>query len=100
LPASAPNKSFEFISSLSRFGLRRYTPERSAAIAEVLSREYMRPDGKMVRVSSSQLYKWLKRYENGLLEGIRPRQRKDIGQRRVLISRKWDRACPLDGGKK
>lgn len=81
-------------------GLRRYTPERSAAIAEVLSREYTRPDGKKVRVSHSQLYEWLNRYENGLLEAIRPKQRKDIGQRRVLITREWDKACPLDEGKK
>jgi hypothetical protein len=81
-------------------GLRRYTPERSAAIAEVLSREYTRPDGKKVRVSRGHLYEWLKRYENGLLEGIRPRQRKDIGQRRVLITRQWDKACPLGEGKK
>lgn len=80
-------------------GLRRYTPERSAAIAEVLSREYTRPDGKKVRVSHSQLYEWLNRYENGLLEAIRPKQRKDIGQRRVLITREWDKACPLDEGK-
>ena len=81
-------------------GLRRYTPERSAAIAEVLSREYARPDGKKVRVSHSQLYEWLNRYENGLLEAIRPKQRKDIGQRRVLITREWDKACPLEEGKK
>ena len=55
-------------------------------IAEVLSREYTRPDGKKVRVSHSQLYEWLNRYENGLLEAIRPKQRKDIGQRRVKAS--------------
>lgn len=80
-------------------GLRRYTAERSAAIAEALSREYTRPDGKKVRVSQSQLYAWIKRYENGLLEGVRPKQRQDIGKRRVLIGREWDKACPLDEGK-
>lgn len=50
-------------------GLRRYTAECSAAIAEVLSREYTRPDGKKVRVSQSQLYDWIKRYESGWLGG-------------------------------
>lgn len=81
-------------------GLRRHTPERSAAIAEVLSREYLRPDGKTVRVSQSQLYEWLKRYESGHVEGIKPKQRADIGKRRVLITREWDKACPLEEGKK
>lgn len=63
-------------------GLRRYTAERSAAIAETLSREYTRPNGKKVRVSQRPLYDWIKRYENGLLEGVRPKQREDIGKRR------------------
>ena len=81
-------------------GLRRHTPERSAAIAKVLSQEYTRPDGEKERIGQSQLYEWLRRYETGQLEGIRPKQRKDVGQRRVLIGREWDKACPLDEGKK
>jgi hypothetical protein len=81
-------------------GLRRHTPERSAAIARALSREYTRPDGKKVRISRSQLYDWLSRYQDGQLEALRPKPHRDIGQRRVLITRAWDKACPLDEGKK
>ncbi|NMG45947.1 hypothetical protein GPA22_19705, partial [Aromatoleum toluvorans] len=81
-------------------GLKRHTPERSAAIAEVLSREHTRPDGKAVRVSKSQLYEWLKRYEAAHVDGLKPRQRADIGKRRVLVTREWDKACPLDEGSK
>lgn len=77
-------------------GLPRYTSERTAAIASVLSQEYTRPDGKTVRVSQSQLYEWLKRYASDHIDGLKPRQRKDIGKRRVLIARGWDAACPLD----
>jgi hypothetical protein len=80
--------------------LRRRSPERSAARAQVLSREYTRPNGKKVRVSPRQLDEWLKRYESGLFAALMPRQRNDIGKRRVLITRTWDKACPLDAGKK
>lgn len=80
-------------------GLPRHTPERSTAIAEVLSREYTNPKGKKVRVSQSQLYVWLNRYEEKGFDGIRTKQRNDINQRRVLISSRWDKVCPLDEDK-
>ncbi|WP_395029779.1 Mu transposase C-terminal domain-containing protein [Alcaligenes aquatilis] len=81
-------------------GLRRHKPERSAAVTEVLSREYTRPDGKRVRISKTQLYEWINRYEKSELEGLKPRSRKDAGHSRVLITRRWDGACPLDTTKK
>lgn len=79
-------------------GLAKNSPDRAAAIAEVLARTHTRPDGKAVRIGKSQLYEWLKRYETELIDGLRPRQRADIGTRRVLITREWDAACPLDEG--
>ena len=77
-------------------GLKRHTPERSAAIAEALSREYTDPEGKSVRISQTRLYDWLKRYDDTHVEGLKPRQRNDIGKRRVLVTREWDKAAPLD----
>lgn len=74
------------------------TPERAAAIADVLARTHTRPDGKAVRVGKSQLYEWLNRYENDHVEGLRRKQRADLGARRVMVTREWDAACPLDEG--
>ena len=79
-------------------GLTKSSPERAAAIADVLGRTHTRPDGKAVTVGKSQLYEWLKRYEEELVDGLKPRQRADLGTRRVLITREWDTACPLDEG--
>jgi len=72
--------------------------ERAAAIADVLNRMHTRPDGKSVSVKKTQLYDWLKRYGTEHVEGLKPRQRTDIGQRRVMITREWDTACPLAEG--
>lgn len=79
-------------------GLPKSSAERAAAIADVLARTHTRPDGKAVTVKKTQLYEWLKRYEGEHVEGLKPRQRADIGQRRVMITREWDTACPLAEG--
>lgn len=79
-------------------GLPKHSPERAAAIDDVKNRTHTRPDGKAVRVSQSQLYEWLKRYEVSHVDGLKPRQRTDLGKRRTLITREWDAACPLDEG--
>lgn len=75
---------------------RRWTPERSAIARALLSREHMRPDGRKVTIGRSALYEWVSRYEEHGLEGLMPSQRKDSGKSRTLISREWDKACPLD----
>jgi hypothetical protein len=75
---------------------RRYTPERTAAIQAVLKREHIRPDGTPERVGKSALYDWLARYEKDGITGLTPCQRKDAGQTRTVISRAWDKVCPLD----
>lgn len=79
-------------------GLAKNTPERAAAIAEVLGRTHTRPDGKAVTVGKTQLYEWLNNYEKELVDGLKPRQRADLGTRRVLITREWDAVCPLEEG--
>ncbi|MDD5297545.1 MAG: Mu transposase C-terminal domain-containing protein [Rhodocyclaceae bacterium] len=79
-------------------GLAKNSPERAAAIADVLAREHTRQDGKAVRLGKSQLYEWLKRYETEHVHGLKPRQRGDLNTRRVLVTREWDASCPLDEG--
>lgn len=81
-------------------GLARSSNERATAITEVLSRPHTRLDGKSVRLGKSQLYEWLNRYEQELVDGLKPNQRADLGKRRALITREWDAACPLDEGSK
>lgn len=74
---------------------RRWTPERTAIMKALLKREHMRPDGSKVRIGKSALYEWVARYEEMGLEGLTPRQRKDVGKARTVVSREWDKACPL-----
>lgn len=75
---------------------RPHTPERAAAIKSVLEREHIRPDGTTIKVGKSALYTWLARYERDGLTGLSPSQRKDAGASRTIITRAWDKACPLD----
>ncbi|EBQ9987692.1 hypothetical protein DSF30_13715 [Salmonella enterica subsp. enterica serovar Oranienburg] len=75
---------------------RRWTPERSAIARTLLKRQHTRPDGSKKKISRATLYEWVTRYEEAGLEGLTPRQRKDTGSPRTLISRAWDKACPLD----
>ncbi len=75
---------------------RRYTPERTAAIQAVLAREHIRPNSTPIKVGKSALYDWLTRYEKDGISGLTPNQRHDAGKVRTLISRAWDKACPLD----
>ncbi len=75
---------------------RRYSPERTTATKALLKREHVRPDGTRERVSKSALYEWVARYEEMGLEGLTPRQRRDVGKARTVVSREWDKACPLD----
>lgn len=74
----------------------RWTPERSAIARTLLKRQHTRPDGSRQTISRTTLYEWVARYEEEGLEGLTPRQRKDTGSARTLISRAWDKACPLD----
>ncbi|WP_416199272.1 MAG: Integrase catalytic domain-containing protein [Pseudomonas helleri] len=75
---------------------RPHTPERAAAIKSVLAQKHIRPDGTTIKVGKSALYTWLKRYERDGLTGLSPSQRKDAGASRTIITRAWDKACPLD----
>lgn len=81
-------------------GLEKNSSERAVAFADVLKRSHVRPDGKVVSVSKTQLYDWLKRYETEGVEGVKPRQRTDLGQRRVHVTMKWDATCPLGAAAK
>ena len=74
----------------------RYSPDRASAIHACLQRTHLKPDGTHKSVSQSTLYAWLVRYEQSGLEGLTPRQRNDAGKARTLISRMWDKACPLE----
>ncbi|EAY2231696.1 helix-turn-helix domain-containing protein, partial [Salmonella enterica] len=68
----------------------RWTPERSAIARTLLKRQHTRPDGSRQTISRTTLYEWVARYEEEGLEGLTPRQRKDTGSARTLISRAWD----------
>lgn len=79
---------------ITQFRLR--TPERAAAIKATLERDHIRLDGTLTKVGKTALYDWLSRYDQDGLSGLSPSQRKDAGTSRTIITREWDKACPLD----
>ena len=68
--------------------------ERGAALREIASRETTKPNGKTWKPSISTLEGWIKAIEAGDEKALRRKQREEK-MPRTLISRAWDKACPL-----
>lgn len=71
----------------------KHSRERGEAIRAIASREVMKPNGKAWMPCESTLLGWINALENQGEQGLHRRQRR--ASPRVLISRKWDKACPL-----
>lgn len=52
-------------------------------------------DGRQRRVCLDSLYTWVSHYEQRGVTALLRHPRCDVGRPRVLITRAWDRACPL-----
>lgn len=72
----------------------RCSRERGAALRDAASREITKPNGKVWKPSISTLSGWIKRLEEGAEKALRRKARKENSPR-VLISRAWDKVCPL-----
>lgn len=72
--------------------------ERGSAIKDIAAREHTKPCGKVVRISPRTLSEWLKRFESDAFGGLVRKRRHE--EARVLITQKWDAACPLPDERK
>ncbi|MBB4018335.1 hypothetical protein GGR16_003382 [Chelatococcus caeni] len=74
----------------------RHSRARGAAIAEIVSRRHMRPDGRWVSVSERTVQRKIAAFEDEGYAGLARRKRADAGAPRVIVSWRWDKAVPLD----
>lgn len=70
----------------------RRSKARAAAVAAVAGQLHLLPDGREKRIGKSTLRDWIGRYEAGGLAALADKPREDRNQRRVRITREWDRA--------
>lgn len=70
--------------------------DRGRVIAEIVSREHLRPDGKRRTVDARSIHRWLAAYEAHGLAGLGRRKRADAGEAAVILSRRWDKAVPFN----
>jgi|TARA_R100000455_G_C6273317_1_gene130800 hypothetical protein len=69
--------------------------ERAAAIKAAAAKSHFKPDGSRKQLSERTLRSWIKEYESKGYEGLSRASRADRNQRKVLITRQWDRAIKL-----
>ncbi|WP_423395604.1 Mu transposase C-terminal domain-containing protein [Burkholderia sp. LMG 21824] len=75
---------------------RPRSPERADAFKTAMEQEHVRPNGTRERVGRTALYQWVADYEEDGFIGLISEQRADARKPRVIISRAWDKACPID----
>ena len=68
--------------------------ERAQAIRALAAQNAHKIGGELVPVAERTLREWIAAGERGLAE-LLPRSRSDRGQRRVRITRAWDKGCGL-----
>ncbi len=84
---------FEVISDLLDTTLDR--AQRVAVRRAILSRSYVRPDGKTWRVSKRTLSTWLRRYRKGSIAELENRRHKCLGEMRALDEEVLEKAKSL-----
>ena len=72
----------------------RGSRERGAALRETARHEITKPNGTAWKPAFSTLSGWIKHLEEGGEKALRRKARKENSPR-VLISRAWDKVCPL-----
>ncbi|MDA8484780.1 Mu transposase C-terminal domain-containing protein [Pseudomonas resinovorans] len=79
----------------SALGFPKHSAARGARLRQLANLRHQRPDGRTRPISLDSLYNWVAQYEQGGLTALMRRPRGDRGQKRVGITRHWDRRCPL-----
>lgn len=74
---------------------RKHGKERGHIIKALAARAVTKPNGKPWKPTVSTLESWIKSFEKGSETALAPKAREE-NSTRVLVSRAWDRACPLE----
>ncbi|MCI4680426.1 hypothetical protein K9U39_06090 [Rhodoblastus acidophilus] len=70
---------------------------RAKAAREEAQRRLLNPrTGRMEYVSVATIMRWVKRHEDQAEAGLARRKRSDAGQKRVILTQKWDSSVPFD----
>lgn len=77
----------------------KFSKERGEALKATAGKETTKPNGKPWKPAVSTLEAWLKIVEEQGDQGLQRKRRQETAPR-VLISRAWDKACPLADDKK
>lgn len=76
------------------------SPERGGAVAAILARPLTDWRGRPIQPSRRTVERKLAALDLHGLAGVTPRQRRDKGSKRVIISGAWDAVVPFDGDTK
>ncbi len=69
----------------------RYSAGRGRVLKELAAKVHHFPDGRRKKVTGQTLYNWANAYEEEGLYGLMRKRRTDLGARRVLVTRAWDK---------
>ncbi len=69
----------------------RYSAGRGRVLKELAAKVHHFPDGRRKKVCGQTLYNWANAYEEEGLYGLMRKRRGDLGARRVLVTRAWDK---------
>ncbi|MCL8381773.1 hypothetical protein [Xanthobacter aminoxidans] len=74
----------------------KFSRERGAAVADIIGRTHVDWQGRPFQPSRKTVERKLAAYELHGAAGLCPQARRDKNTRRVVISKPWDTAAPLD----
>jgi hypothetical protein len=72
----------------------KHSKGRGTVLADIAAKLHTQPDGKTTTYSVGTLREWLKKVEDGDAKTL-ARKRRKTGLRRVIITKKWDKAAQL-----
>jgi hypothetical protein len=73
--------------------------QRGTMLKEIAGQIVTKPNGKPWKPSQSTLHEWVRKVAEGAPQALRRKPRVESAPR-VLISRQWDAACPLNAAQK
>ncbi|MYF99266.1 helix-turn-helix domain-containing protein [Candidatus Poribacteria bacterium] len=91
-PAAVARFRLEVICAALRFQHR--SPGRGNAVRFAEARIWIHPAGRLQIVHQATIYKWIRKYESGGLDALKPKTSR--GKRLYEVSRKWDQSVPFD----
>ena len=73
---------------------RKGSRARGGAIKQIAGQKHIGPDGQPIKINERTLRDWIEKYEQGGTLALVRKVRVELDSR-VIINRRWDKACPL-----